>query len=42
MKGRCRPWAGDRLVARIRDVRPGYYKWNQWLFLQMLEKGIAY
>ncbi len=21
---------------------PTYYKWNQWLFLQMLEKGIAY
>ncbi len=21
---------------------PGYYKWNQWLFLKMLAKGIAY
>jgi leucyl-tRNA synthetase len=21
---------------------PRYYKWNQWLFLKMLEKGIAY
>jgi leucyl-tRNA synthetase len=21
---------------------PSYYKWNQWFFLQMLEKGIAY
>lgn len=21
---------------------PGYYKWNQWFFLKMLEKGIAY
>jgi leucyl-tRNA synthetase len=21
---------------------PHYYKWNQWLFLKMLEKGIAY
>ena len=21
---------------------PGYYKWNQWLFLKMLERGIAY
>ena len=20
---------------------PKYYKWNQWLFLKMLEKGIA-
>ncbi len=21
---------------------PGYYRWNQWLFLKMLERGIAY
>ncbi len=21
---------------------PGYYRWNQWFFLKMLEKGIAY
>ncbi len=21
---------------------PNYYKWNQWIFLKMLEKGIAY
>src|SRR5690606_22235568 len=21
---------------------PNYYRWNQWLFLKMLEKGIAY
>ena len=22
--------------------KPDYYKWNQWIFLKMLEKGIAY
>ncbi|MDF1485961.1 leucine--tRNA ligase [Ramlibacter sp. H39-3-26] len=26
----------------IATCDPGYYKWNQWLFLKMLEKGIAY
>ncbi|MCX8086353.1 MAG: leucine--tRNA ligase [Rhodocyclaceae bacterium] len=29
----------DRELA---TCRPEYYKWNQWLFLKMLEKGIAY
>ena len=26
----------------LATCRPEYYKWNQWLFLLMLEKGIAY
>ena len=26
----------------ITTSRPEYYKWNQWLFLRMLERGIAY
>ncbi|MCF6249252.1 MAG: leucine--tRNA ligase, partial [Desulfobacula sp.] len=29
----------DREIA---TCRPEYYKWEQWLFLQMLEKGMAY
>ncbi len=26
----------------ISSCEPGYYRWNQWFFLRMLEKGIAY
>ncbi|MGE0099921.1 MAG: leucine--tRNA ligase, partial [Hydrogenophaga sp.] len=26
----------------VTTCNPDYYKWNQWLFLKMLEKGIAY
>ncbi len=26
----------------IATCNPDYYQWNQWLFLKMLEKGIAY
>jgi leucyl-tRNA synthetase len=29
----------DREIA---TCHPGYYKWEQWLFLKMLEKGMAY
>jgi len=29
----------DREIA---TCNPEYYKWNQWIFLKMLEKGIAY
>lgn len=29
----------DREIA---TCHPGYYKWNQWVFLKFLEKGIAY
>jgi leucyl-tRNA synthetase len=26
----------------VATCSPDYYKWNQWLFLKMLEKGVAY
>ncbi|VVE89760.1 leucine--tRNA ligase [Pandoraea bronchicola] len=26
----------------IATCKPEYYRWNQWLFLKMLEKGVAY
>jgi leucyl-tRNA synthetase len=26
----------------VATCSPDYYKWNQWIFLKMLEKGIAY
>lgn len=26
----------------VTTCRPEYYRWNQWMFLKMLEKGIAY
>jgi leucyl-tRNA synthetase len=26
----------------VATCKPDYYKWNQWFFLKMLEKGVAY
>ncbi len=28
--------------AEMMTCKPEYYKWNQWLFLQMYKKGLAY
>jgi len=43
MKKQCRAmgWAID-WSREISTCDPAYYKWNQWFFLKMREKGIAY
>ncbi len=43
MKAQCQAmgWAID-WSREVATCDPSYYKWNQWLFLKMLERGIAY
>ncbi len=43
MKQQCKPmgWAID-WSREVAACDPSYYRWNQWFFLKMLEKGIAY
>jgi len=43
MKQQCQAmgWAID-WSREFATCDPGYYKWNQWFFLKMLERGIAY
>src|SRR4051812_13129946 len=43
MKKQCRAmgWAID-WSRELSTCDPAYYKWNQWFFLKMREKGIAY
>ncbi len=43
MKAQMRPLGLSIDWAReVATCDPGYYRWNQWFFLKMLEKGIAY
>ena len=43
MKQQCEPmgWAID-WSREFATCDPSYYRWNQWFFLKMLERGIAY
>jgi leucyl-tRNA synthetase len=43
MKKQCQAmgWAID-WTREFATCDPEYYKWNQWLFLKMLEKGVVY
>ena len=43
MKAQCQAmgWAID-WSREFATCDPAYYKWNQWIFLRMLEKGVAY
>jgi leucyl-tRNA synthetase len=43
MKSQMKPLGlGFDWSREVATCDPGYYKWNQWFFLKMLEKGIAY
>ena len=43
MEAQLSPWASHSTGQReVATCDPSYYRWNQWLFLKMLESGIAY
>ena len=43
MKRQMKPLGfGIDWSRELATCRPDYYRWNQWLFLRMLERGIAY
>jgi leucyl-tRNA synthetase len=43
MKQQCQPmgWAID-WTREVATCSPAYYRWNQWFFLRLWEKGIVY
>ena len=43
MKSQMQPLGlGFDWSREVATCDPGYYRWNQWFFLKLLEKGIAY
>ena len=43
MKNQCKPmgWAID-WTREVATCDPSYYRWNQWFFLRLWEKGVVY
>jgi len=43
MKRQLRQWGvGYDWDNEVNSSQPGYYKWTQWIFLQLFKKGLAY
>ena len=35
-------WLGNQLSKEVNTTDENYYKWTQWIFLQLFKKGLAY